>query len=332
MSNKVILFTNPDCGACVKQNEVLQAYAAKINKNISINEVNVNNFPDKFQFVEATPTWAVKLDGNNYFKYEGVIDDDEDLGMIVNANNSSFGMVKRTQNKNKLIKKLKSKKKGRRSNYRFRFGNKKPLMENINNLAFYGKNFPNGKGFNIPNSFYENVENKWGTDSATLNAGIGGARSLGPGNAEKVFTNDYVNNIRMVPPGSTDDVFLRGNRDHAMLNNKNNNIYPGMISDSNNPQVVNMTGFGLRRRRARFGSLYRQMGPPYGELGSNYLVGRNTGRQLFSGAQQFEPPRPRGVNDPDTYIGTAKLYNPLQRFGRKRKTAKKKPTNLMKRI
>ena len=150
MSNKVILFTNPDCAACLEQNEVLQAYAAKINKVISINEVNVNNYPNKFQFVEVTPTWAIQLNENNYFKYEGVINDDEDLGMIVKASASSFGS-KRVNSKNRLIKKLKSKKKSRRSN--FRFGNTKPLMENINNLAFYGKNFPNGQGFNIPNSF-----------------------------------------------------------------------------------------------------------------------------------------------------------------------------------
>jgi hypothetical protein len=323
MSNKIILFTNPECGACIQQNEVLQAYAAKLNREFIINKVNVDDFPDKFEFVEVTPTWAINLDGNNYYKHEGVIEDDEYLGMIVNASGSSFGKKKRLKCV-ELIKKLKSKKKGRRSNFRFG-SNKSPLMENINNLAFYGKNFPNGQDFNIPNSFYENVEETWGTGSATLNAGIGGARSLGPGNAEKIFTNDYVNNIRMVPPGSTDDTFLSGNRYHAMLNNNNNNVYPGLVSDSNSPQIVDKnTGFGSRSRRSRFGSLYRQMGPPYGLQGNNYLVGPNTGRQLFSGAQQFEPPRPGGVNDPDTYIGTAKLYNPLQRFGNKRKMLKKK--------
>jgi thiol-disulfide isomerase/thioredoxin len=325
MPEKIILFTTPECGACQKQNEVLQAYAAKLNREIVINEVNVDKFPDRFGFIEVTPTWLVIQPDtpNQYFKYEGIIDEDDLLEMIVNESSSSFGRgraVKRSRFGSQLINKLRKK-------ARSGFGNAKPLMENINNLAFYGKNFPNGQGFNIPNSFYENIEDKWGAGGTALNAGIGGARSLGPGNAGKLFTNDYVNNIRMVPPGSTDDTFLSGNRYHAMLNNNNNNVYPGLVSDSKNPQIVDKnTGFGSRKRLSRFGSLYRQMGPPYGLKGNNYLVGPNTGRQLFSGAQQFEPPRPGGVNDPELYIGTAKLYNPLNRFGNKRKTTVKRKT------
>lgn len=323
MPEKIILFTTPDCGACQKQNKILQAYAAKLNKEIVINEVNVDKFPDRFGFVDVTPTWLVLQPDtpNVYFKYQGIIEEDDLIEMIVNGSSSSFGRrhaVKRSGFGSKLIEKLK--KKAKRSN--FGFGNAKSLMENINNLAFYGKNFPNGEGFNIPNSFYQNIEDKWGAGGTALNAGIGGARSLGPGNAESLFTNGYVNNIRMVPPGSTDDTFLSGNRYHAMLNNNNNNVYPGLVSDSNNPQIVDKnTGFGLRKRLSRFGSLYRQMGPiPH----SNYLVNANTGVQLFSGAQQFEPPRPSGVNDPETFIGQAKLYNPLNRFGRKRKTTVKR--------
>jgi hypothetical protein len=50
----------------------------------------------------------------------------------------------------------------------------------------------------------------------------------------------------------------------------------------------------------------------------DYLIGPNTGKQLFNGAQQFEPPRPDGINAPGTFIGNAPIYNPLNRFGKKK--------------
>jgi hypothetical protein len=279
MPEQIILFTDPGCGACQQQAAELQKAAAKLGKSVSINQVDLSKFPN-FP-VEVTPTWAILQNGNEYYKHEGVVSRPDLLEKILNISNTGFG--------------------SRRS----RFG---AVNELVNSLAVYGKNFPNGEGFNIPGSFYKTVENNWGTGGTELNAGVGGARSLGPGNASNIFTNDNVNNIRMVPPGSTDDVFLRGNRDHAMLLNKNNNVYPGMITNSANPQVVNMTGFGSRRNRFGY-NLYSNMGPVPQTKYTKY--------NLFDGAQQFEPPRPNGVNDPGTFIGNAPIYNPLNRFGKK---------------
>jgi hypothetical protein len=100
----------------------------------------------------------------------------------------------------------------------------------------------------------------------------------------------------------------------------------GLVYGSKSPQIVDMTtGFGRRRKRGpRFGGLYHQMGPA-SEIGNQYLINKNTGKQLYSGAQQFEGPRPSYINNKEIYIGQVKTpYNPLKgsksfpEFGKKK--------------
>jgi len=271
-----ILFMSPGCGACKEQKKILDNHFRSKGQSATVNYINVDNYPNDFSFVTVTPTWAFPQGKENYKLYRGII---EDPRMIESV--SSFG--------------------GKRSN---RFG--KELYESINNLDYYGKNFPNGKGFNLPESFHSSIENKWGKGDNALNAGVGGTRSLGPDKISDIYTNNYVNNIRMAHPSDQLGTALYLNR---TCNNPSNK---GMISDASNPQIVdNTTGFG---RRSKFGSLYKQMGPA-SEIGNQYLINKDTGKQLYSGAQQYEYPRPRGVSN-GTYISTAKLYNPLHSFGK----------------
>ena len=292
MSQRILLITNNECGACVRQNQILQDYAKETGSPVFIDQIDLNDpnpsrrkkIESMFDWVDATPTWLIQTDTGSWIKHEWVIKDKENIKKIVGINKSRRGG----------------------------FGKLKELVRGINDLEINGKNFEGGGGFNVPNSFYKSVESTWGPEF-TLNAGLGSARSLGPGNAHKVFTNEHFHQPRMVAPGSTDDVFLRGNRLHNEMNNNNNNFYPGMLVGSNGPQIVDQTsGFG--RRKSRFGStLYPQMGPAYK---NNGLISKDI--NLFNGAQQNEEPRPRGVNKPGTVIGNANLYDPLN-FGTKSK-------------
>ena len=291
-----IFFGSPGCGACKQQEELLRK-----NLKGKINYVNVDRFPDRFKFLKVTPTWVFPQGNNTYRIHEGLLNPETF---------SAFG-----------------KRRGRKT----RFGKENvPLYPNINDLAVYGKTFPNNKGFEIPPSFYKTVENVWGTGDNTLNAGVGGSRSLGPDNISEMYSNGYFNNIRMAHPSDQLGTALYLNK----ACNINRNIStvkesPGMIFDSNNPQTVSMTtGFGRKRRgkrNARFGGdLYNQMGPAY-EIGNQYLINKDTGKQLFSGARQDEYSRPYSVNNKYTYIGQAAKYNPIGNsqsfpsFGKKKK-------------
>jgi hypothetical protein len=291
MLNKIIVFMSPTCGACVQQKEIMNSYfKGKVPTNISM--VNVDRFPDKLNFIEYTPTWAFPQGNETYALKPGVI---SDLSNVIKRKNN------------------------------FRFGAEKKLLPNINNLAVYGKNFPDNKGFDIPNSFYGNVEKVWGTGVNTLDAGVGGSRSLGPGNVGEMYSNGYFNNIRMAHPADQLGTALYLNR-NCNTDRKTSTVKeaPGMIFNSPNPQIVdNTTGFG-RKRRSRFGGLYSQMGPAF-EIGNQYLISKDTGKQLFSGARQNELPRPYSVNNKAEYIGNAPIYNPLK-FGKKKLSKKSVPS------
>jgi len=281
MVNKIILFESPTCGACILQKKILSEHFK--GKTPDILTVNVDNFPNKLDFIQFTPTWAFPQGNQTYKLIPNII---KDLSTL------SFG--KR----------------------RMRFG--KELLPNINDLAVYGKNFPDNKGFQIPNSYYKNVENVWGTGVDTLDAGVGGSRSLGPGNVGEMYSNEYFNNIRMAHPadqlGTALGLNKACNTERKISTTKE---APGMIYNSPNPQIVdNTTAFG-RQRRSRFGNtLYSQMGPAY-EIGNQYLLSKNTGKQLFSGARQDDGPRPYAVNNPSTFMGQAPVYNPKLTFGKK---------------
>jgi hypothetical protein len=238
--------------------------------NLKVVKIDVDHFPKLSKFVKVTPTWAFPKGNESYVLHEGLID------------------------KNILLKRGS------------KFGN-----EILNSLAVYGKNFPDNKGFDIPNSFYNNVEKVWGKGTNTLDAGIGGTRSLGPDNIKDMYSNNYFNNIRMAHPSDQLGTALFLNRTCNTESNKSTTSKStGLIFDSKNPQIVdNTTSFGNRsRKKNSFGNLYRQMGPAF-EIGNQYLINKDTGKQLYSGAQQNESPRPYSVKTND-YIGRVIPYKP----------------------
>ena len=289
MTNSPILFMSPGCGACIKQEKILRDYFMSIGKQAVIKLINLDRFPGKFKDIQFTPTWAFPQGGDKYKLYPNIIEDPKMIKSV-----SSFGK--------------------RRS----RFGN------DFNSLAVYGKNFPNGEGFDIPQSYYSTVENTWGKGNDTLNAGIGGTRSLGPDNIGEMYSNGYFNNIRMAPPGSQLETAIDLNRTCNVYKNPGTSLSSkGMIFDSPNPQIVdNTTGFG-HKRRSRFGNL--NMGPAF-EIGNQYLINKDTGNQLYSGARQNETPRPHSVKS-STYIGQAPVYKPIPSFGKKKKSKNVKVVN-----
>jgi len=305
--NEILYFGSETCGACKEQKKILRKHFKG-----KVNYINIDRFPERFKYIKATPTWAIPQGNNKYILHEGIINDPGSL--------SAFGKTRRT-----------------------RFGESVPLYPNINDLAVYGKTFPNGKGFEIPNSFYKTIENVWGKGDDTLNAGIGGTRSLGPDNISEMYSNGYFNNIRMAHPSDQLGTALYLNTTCNTLHKPSTMTEsPGMIFDSKNPQIVSMTtGFGKKNlsgnkknlsgnKKNLFGkNTYGQMGPAY-EIGNQYLIDKDTGKQLYSGARQDENSRPYSVNNKYIYVGQAPTYNPIGKsqsfpsFGNKDKAEVKK--------
>jgi hypothetical protein len=285
MSNSPLFFMSPECGACKSQKKLLNDYYLSTGKTATINMVNVDQYPGRFNYVKALPTWLIPLGNGKSLLTEGIIQPEKLM---------SFG---------------KKKKKG------YLFGNTKTLYPGINDRDYYGKDFPNGKGFNIPPSFSNDIESKWGKGQDALNAGVGTTRNLTPGNLQEVYSSNNLNNIRMAHPSDQLGSSLYLNRNCNVQKNPTTQSV-GMVSNSGSPQIVdNTTNFG--RNRSRFGTsyLYRQMGPAYAPYKSGYID---------RGARQNEGPRPNKVNS-DTYISQAPEYS----FGKKKITlAGKKSVNI----
>jgi hypothetical protein len=274
MNNQPILFMSPKCGACKSQKKILNDYFISKGITGSIQMVNVDKYPTRFAFVEVLPTWLFPVANGKFSIQTGILNPNQVF---------SFGNKRGSK-----------------------FGNKLPLYTGINDLEYYGKNFPNNKGFVLPESYYQTVENTWGKGNDTLNAGVGGTRSLGPDKIQDMYTSGYFNDIRMAHPSDQLGTALYLNRS---CNHKTSEQSPGMVSSSNSPQIVdNTTGlsaFGNKRRSRFGGGLYSQMGPY--KSGSHYLVNQDTGDKLYSGARQYETPRPNKVMG-SSYISQAPEY------------------------
>ena len=285
--NKVpILFTSKTCGACVQQIELLKKHFKDDNVKIMYIDVDKHDLP----FIKFTPTWYIPNKSGTYSVYDTLITNPKDFNKLV------------IKAKKKVCKKVKKKvcKKSR-------FG------DNLGSWARDGKKFPDNEGFQIPNSFMNDITDKWGKgDNALISGSLG--RDQGPGNFNNVLSNENVNDIRMVRPNDPHGAALSLNRTCNQTSSVSN--YPGMIYNAKNPQIVNQTGFG----KCKFGyNLYSQMGPAYG---SQYLMNKDTVKDLYGGGiADYE--RPTTVKS-STFIGQAKPYTPLTKltFGKKVKMVK----------
>jgi hypothetical protein len=292
LGKEVIFFGDSTCPACRKQKEILDTYynSKGTTKTVKYHDLGKLDPPKEILLKDgsyAMPTW--------YFPDKPLI-----RGIISGP---------------ELEKNVKRP---------WRFGSKASdltfeSIPQIDSLVKYGKNFPNGNGFEINNSWTEQTKKQWGND-VTTSGTLG--REFGPGGFDKTLSNEYLYKPRGPRPGDDLDTALNLNRSCGILGKPGsiqNSL--GLIFDSKNQQIVPMNNFG--RRKTKFGNLYNQMGPAF-ERGNQYLIGKDTVMNLYGGATQNEPPRPGKVNNNLSYIGKAKEYTPLQNnnYGRKKRTSK----------
>jgi len=227
LGNNAIMYGDIDgCGACKSQDLILKKYG---KGSFLYKYSPLNNPASKILKGYGIPTWYIPTGNGMGVLHEGVIDKD---GVIINGKHIKL---------RNLVK-----------NSSFRFGETIPA---INTLATYGKNFSDGKGFQVGTPFIGNVTNTWG--DPLLSGTLG--REFGPGNTNKIYDNNYFNNIRMAYPGGDLDTVLNLNRtcnQYTPVPSGSGPIadpvvnYPGMIYNSPNTQMVNMTGFGKRKKKS----------------------------------------------------------------------------------
>jgi len=282
-----IMFGSSDCPACLAQFKLINDYILKNKVDGTILYYNLKKQP--------VPKCITNPDGS-YAMPTWYIPDKNGMG----------GTLQPGLRKSKLGSLVQKRPKNRFSS----FGSSPvDIIPQINTLAVDGKNFPNGQGFDIQNSWANQLQSIWGVGNAE-NAGTLG-REFGPGNFGNVYSNDYLNNIRMAQPGGDLDTVLAMNRTCNMY--KSNTDTPGLIYNSPNPQIVGFNGFGTHKRvvkkapksKFRFGTgLYNQMGPAYG---SSYITNdKGLMNSLYTGGGQWDPSlKPISVQNPNYYIGTA---------------------------
>ena len=286
LGTNAILFGSSDCNACLMQIKMLVDHFGK--KGVNIEYYNLKMFPAPKLIMNgegdySMPSWWLPDKNGGGKLHIGVISDKKKFNSLLKKpGNSKFGSCGSADNS----------------------------IPQMNQLAQCGKNFPNNKGMEISNSYMESLEDIWGKGSNVLNAGVGGTRSLGPNNVGEIYSNNYVNDIRMAHPSGQLGTALRLNQECNYSQNKVPQFKtPGMIYNSGSPQIV---GFG---KKTRFGR--NDAGPAYGK---GYLIGKNTVKDLYGGGINDNYPRPQGVKS-SLYIGTAPLYNPVnskQEFGKKK--------------
>jgi hypothetical protein len=182
------------------------------------------------------------------------------------------------------------------------FGN---VIPEIGTLEKYGKTFgPTGSNFNINNSWTNDLTSKWGDPKKAGTLG----REFGPGKTDEIYSKKYFYAPRMAYPGGDLSEVLSSNVNCNMVNNpKAATEQVGLLYDSNY-----QNSFG-RRKKSSFGNLYSQMGPAY-EKGNQYLVDKNTFRDLYAGAGQNDLKRPNKVQNSKLYISkNVDSYNPIDK-------------------
>jgi glutaredoxin len=119
----------------------------------------------------------------------------------------------------------------------------------LGSLAKYGKNFPNGLGFNNTDTFETHMQKLWG-DDVTRSGTYG--RELGPNSS---FSDTLANSYFKAPGGNHPSgdyaTALTLNRNCNILNNNNNYSDVGLVADSDYNEISGTVRFGGNRRRIR---------------------------------------------------------------------------------
>ena len=290
MNNNPIMFGSSDCPACMAQFKILSDKFGK-SKNANVTYYDLKKYPPP-EFIlsksgdYSMPTWALPDGRGNYKIHKGIIN--KELDTLLTKPRNAIG-----SRKNK-------------------FGD---VVPEINTLAKYGKNFDDYRGFKVPNSFMNEQTDKWGKGDNVLVSGTMG-RELGPGNTDKVYSENYYSGIRMGgPPGGDYGTLLFNNRNANIVTNQSAaTMETGLIYDTPNSQQI--VGFGNRRKKNNFGL---DTGPAYG---SQYLMQKDTLDRMYVGGGQKEAPRPKYVNNKNIWIGDSVPYKPIKsvsEFGKKNK-------------
>ena len=271
LGNQIIMFGSSKCPACVAQVKLLNDYFSKQGSPLLIKYFNLDK--------HTPPSFLLDSSGN-YSMPSWYSPKSKKItqGMIPVAKFVGIMGIKKRTNK---------------------FGDWTP---EIDTLVRYGKNFPDNKGFQIGNSFENEMTKKWGDPLASGTLG----REFGPGNTDKAYTSAYFNDIRMARPGGDLDSLDFLNRSCNLVNNPklaSDTKELGFLYDAKDRQL-NSNSFGRK--------LYYQMGPAYG-YNNEYLVDKDTGNSVYGGALQGESPKPLGVMNKKMFIGNQKEYTPLKK-------------------
>jgi len=302
MKVKPIMFVIFSCQVCLAQVKILSDKFGDTNANITYYDLKRYPPPNFIQDRSGNysmPTWLLPDKSGNYKMHKGII--------------------------NKQLEQLIEPKKIKKNKRKLTHFGESNISPRIDTLAVYGKNFDDYQGFKVPNSFLNDMRDKWGPGDDVLVAGTIG-KDLGPGNTDKLYSENYFSGIRMGgPPAGDYGTLLFNNRQANIVNNQSTaQLTPGLIYDTpNTPQVV---GFGKKRRsKNNFGEL--SMGPSYG---SQYIMGPNTLKNIGAGGLQNNNPKMTYVDNKDIWIGsnTPPAYNPIgdvSKFGKQRKFKKPGP-------
>jgi hypothetical protein len=357
-NNFAVVVSADGCPACDEQKKIIKKhFKGKSAKIVFINVGNDNkNVPPEIKNADgsfSTPTFILVNEGKKRI-LPGVQDEPAILELLDVSGSSGFGKRKKavTIKRKKVVP---VKRKGRS-----RFGqdvaqnSDNYLIPQTNVLATYGRNFPNGKGFEIPNSFMNDIDNKFNNTDSALAAGMLGIKN--PADLDTILNNSNFNTLRQASPDDPLSAMLYLNR-ACNINNSppTTTQYPGLVYDSKNPLTVSRTTgsntFGRKKcanvrkcvltknckqkkcvsskkcketkkcKKVSFGSkLYNQMGDAY--QAPEYLVNKNTVRSLYGGGIQDDLPRPSKV-DTSLYIGGFPEYKPVK-FGKKANKKEKK--------
>jgi hypothetical protein len=186
VKNKIIMFGSLSCPACVSQKKLIDQYCRKsgVTYNYLFYDVDKLPMPKFLQKTEYIPVWV---------KGKKVVQGQIDPVKLVTKNE----LVALGSKRNSF---------GGQSMDEYQAGNGL---------------FPDGKGFKIPNSFVNSIQNLYGNGDNALVAGTVG-RELGPGgDTNKLYTSEYFHQPRMAYPGGDLDTLLNNN---VNCNVKNNDI------------------------------------------------------------------------------------------------------------
>ena len=345
LGDQHILFGSSKCPACLAQYSLINKEFLKKKKTGQINYYDLDKYPPPKIIMDrdgnySMPTHYIPT-GKGYGKI--VVGLRKDLvkatsfgkatgfGKMPKPKLPKFGNAALEAPKTSYIGRPPPKfKKPSRFGKTSRFGYDNPQINTWKPFNSFpgGPGYLPGNNFNIPESFDNKMQTKWGdvTESGTL------GREFGPGNHSQIYSSDYFFQPRMARPGGDLDTALNDNSKCNMLS-KDNGLpgsfkSPGLFSDSTSGLF---TSFG-KKKKSRYGTNTILSSYPQGKYTG--IVSPVLGRSIESGrgATQTTVPKINQVQSKNKWIHTENVYSPYRSnepsgsaFGKKSKSKKVGP-------